>query len=167
MFPTKLNSRKGLFLNKHPTASIVHPEFEGKFSTNGSWIGSRLFCQAQFQLPPENIQTEAFWGYLNDDPYIPQTKFKGCTCSWSKIQALIHLFTHEPSKYSLSPCNMNKGDFYIDKATLIRISRILSKCRQGKSFPFNPHILNRNIILGLGISPGTNAVHFHTAISSF
>ena len=33
MFPTKLNSRKGLFLNKYPTASIVHPEFEGKFST--------------------------------------------------------------------------------------------------------------------------------------
>ena len=34
MFPTKLNSRKGLFLSKYPTASIVHPEFkERNFST--------------------------------------------------------------------------------------------------------------------------------------
>ena len=60
---------------------------------------------------------------------------------------------------------MNKGDFYIDKSYIDK--DFLSKCRQGKSFLFYPHILNRNIILGLGNSPGTNAVHFHTAISSF
>ena len=64
------------------------------------------------------------------------------------------------------PAIWTKGTF-LDKTTLIRLSRILSKCRQGKSFLFNPHILNRNIILGLGNSPGTNAVYFRTAISSF
>ena len=46
MFPTKLNSRKGLFLNKYPTASIVHPEFKEKiFNYIGSWTGSKALAK--------------------------------------------------------------------------------------------------------------------------
>ena len=63
------------------------------------------------------------------------------------------------------PAIWTKVIFYIDKSYIDK--DFLSKYRQGKSFLFNPHILNRNMILGLGNNPGTNAVHFHTAIPSF
>ena len=163
MFPTKLTKLQVritfFWVNTQQQILCILNSEKNLFQL--SWELDRL--KAIIPLPgsvlasPENIQTEAsrdtkWW------PLHSSVKLKGAHAVGIKYR---HQSTFSPVSLlniTFPPATWTKVIFYIDKSYIDK--DFLSKYRQGKSFLFYPHILNRNIILGLGNSPGTNAVHF-------
>ena len=139
----------------------MYPEFREKSFPTILGVGQ---AQGHFPLPSSVLDsswecsTEASWGLKMMTPTFLRQSLKGAHAVGVKYRLQSTFSPVSLLNTAFPPATWTKVIFYIDKSYIDK--DFLSKYRQGKSFLFYPHILNRNIILGLGNSPGTNAVHF-------